>query len=95
MLKFKCNLLHKKDTLWKDQSMPLLPLPGVGFLFEVIALLILLVMGLIIIIVVAKVLLFFLPAAIIAVVVWFLTESWFWAGIAFLIIAFISVAKRR
>jgi len=74
---------------------PPLSLPGLPFLFEVIALLILLVIGLIIIIVIAKVLLFFLPAAIIAIVVWFLSGSWFWAGVAFLIIAFISVAKRK
>jgi len=76
--------------------MALFPIPlGLPPLLEIVALLILLVIGLIIIIVIAKVLLFFLPAAIIAVVVWFLTESWFWAGVAFLIIAFISVAKRK
>jgi len=75
--------------------MPLLPLPGFGFLFEVIALIILLVIGIVIIVVVVKALLFFLPAAVIALVVWLLTESWFWAGIAFLIIAFISVTKRK
>ena len=75
--------------------MPVLPLPGFGFLFEVIALIILLVIGIVIIVVVAKVLLFFLPAAIIALVVWLLTESWLWAGIAFLVVAFISVAKRK
>jgi len=74
---------------------PPIPLPTLPFLFEVIALLIFLVIGLIIIIVIAKVLLFFLPAAIIAIVVWFLTESWFWAGVAFLIIAFISVTRRK
>lgn len=74
---------------------PPLPLPSLPLLFEVIALLILLVIGLIIIVVIAKVLLFFLPAAIIAIVVWFLTESWFWAGVAFLIIAFISLVRRK
>lgn len=76
---------------------PPIPLPNFGLplLFEIIALLILLVIGLIIIIVIAKVLLFFLPAAIIAIVVWFLTDSWFWAGVAFLIIAFISVLRRK
>jgi len=76
---------------------PPIPLPNLGlsFLFEVIALLILLVIGLIIIIVIAKFLIFFLPAAIIAIVVRLLTDSWFWAGVAFLIIAFISVAKRK
>jgi len=74
---------------------PPFPVPSFGFLFEVIALLLLLVIGLIITILIAKVLLFFLPAAIIAFVVWFLTESWLLAGVAFLIIAFISVARRK
>jgi len=75
---------------------PPFPVPSFGFLFEVIALLILLAIGLIIIIVIAKVLLFFLPAAIIAAVVWVLTDfSFFWAGVAFLIIAFLSVARRK
>ena len=50
----------------------------------------------IIIVVIAKVLLFFLPAAIIAVVVWFLTGySLFWAGVAFLVVAFLSVLRRK
>jgi len=76
--------------------MPLLPPLGLGLLFEAIVLLVLLAIGLIIIIVIAKVLLFFLPAAIIAVVIWFLTDfSLFWAGVAFLIVAFISIAKRK
>lgn len=75
---------------------PPFPLPSLPtLLLEIIALLILLAIGLIIIIVIAKVLLFFLPAAIIAIVVWILTESWFWAGIAFLVIAFISVTRRK
>jgi len=76
--------------------MALLPALGLGLLFEVIVLLVLLVIGLFIIIVVAKVLLFFLPAAIIAVVVWFLTGySFFWAGVAFLVVAFLSVFRKK
>jgi hypothetical protein len=75
---------------------PPIPIPlGIPLLFEVIALLVLIVIGLIIIIAVAKVLLFFLPAAIIAIIVWFLTGSWVVAGVAFLIIAVISIAKGR
>jgi len=75
---------------------PPLPLPlGIPLLFEVVALLILLIIGIIIIVIIAKVALFFLPAAIIAVVVYLLTESWFWAGVAFLAIAFISVVRRK
>jgi len=68
---------------------------GLPLLFEVIVLLFLLVVGLIIIVVIAKVLLFFLPAAIIAIVVWLLTGSLFWAGVVFLIVAFISLLKRK
>jgi len=75
---------------------PLFSLSGLPFLFEIVALLILLVLGLIIIVVIAKVLLFFLPAAIIAAVVWFLTGfSLFWAGVAFLVVAFLSILKRK
>jgi len=73
-----------------------LPRLGLGFLFEIILLLVLLAIGLIVIIVIAKVLLFFLPAAIIAVVVWFLTGyDFFWAGVAFLVVAFLSILKRK
>jgi len=70
----------------------LLSLPLV---FEGILLLILLVIGIIIIVAVVKVLLFFLPAAIIAIVVWFLTKSFFWAGVSFVFVAIISIVKRR
>jgi len=73
------------------------PFPtGLPFLLEIIILLVLLVIGLIVIVVIAKVLLFFLPAAIIALVVWLLTDfSFFWAGVAFLLVAFISILKRK
>jgi hypothetical protein len=49
----------------------------------------------VIIIIIAKVLLFVLPAAIVAAVVWFLTRSLFWAGVAFLVIAFLSILRRK
>jgi len=68
---------------------------GLPLLVEVIALVVLLVIGIIIIVVIVKVILFFLPAALIALVVWLLGGSLFWAGIAFLIVAFISLAKRK
>jgi len=64
------------------------PLLDVAFLF------LLLVIGLVIIILLAKVLLFVLPAAIIALVVWFFTGSIFWAGVAFLVIALLSLLRR-
>jgi len=62
--------------------------------FELILLLMLLAIGFIIIVFIAKVLFFFLPAAIIALVVWFLTGKESWAGIAFLVIAVLSILKR-
>lgn len=69
---------------------------GLGLIFDIIILLVLLAVGIIIIIVVAKVLFFFLPAAVIAVVVWFLTGfSLFWAGVAFLVVAFLSILRRK
>ncbi len=76
---------------------PPIPLPslGIGLAFELVLLLILLIIGVVIIIIIAKVLLFFLPAAIIALVVWFLSGSVFWAGVAFLVISIISVARRK
>ena len=75
---------------------PFLPQFRLEFMFEVILLLVLLVIGLVVIIVIAKVVLFFLPAAIIAVVVYFLTDgSFFWAGVAFLVVAFVSLFRRK
>jgi hypothetical protein len=49
----------------------------------------------VIIIMVAGALLFFVPAAIIAGVVWFLTGSEIYTGIAFLIIALLSLTRRK
>ncbi|MGC8939496.1 MAG: hypothetical protein ACP5IM_01625 [Candidatus Bathyarchaeia archaeon] len=46
------------------------------------------------IVLVVKILLFVLPATVIAFVVWLLTGSLFWAGVAFLIVALISLLKR-
>jgi hypothetical protein len=57
-------------------------------------LILLVVIGIVIIIVLAKILLFILPAGIIALIVWFLTGSFFWAGVAFLVVAFISLLRR-
>jgi hypothetical protein len=52
---------------------------------------ILLVIGVLIIVLVVGVLLVLLPAILVAVLVWFLTGSFFYAGIAFLIVAIISL----
>ena len=73
----------------------LLQIFGLNFVAEIFVLLILLVIGIVIIIIIAKVLLFVLPAAIVAGVVWFLTRSLFWAGVAFLAIAFLSILRRK
>jgi hypothetical protein len=54
----------------------------------------LLVVGVIVIMLIGA-LIFLLPAAILAVVVWFLTGSMFWAGVVFLVIAVISLLKKR
>ncbi len=53
---------------------------------------IVLVVGILIIVLVVGVLIVFLPAIIVAAVVWFLTGSLFLAGIAFLVVAVISIA---
>ncbi len=71
-------------------SIPALP-SGV---FDILLLVLFLVIGLLIIILIAEVLLFILPAAIVGFIVWFFTGSLFLAGVAFLIIALISLAKR-
>lgn len=55
--------------------------------------LILIIVG-IIIIVLVKILLVFIPAILIAFLVWFFTGSIFWAGIAFLVVAALSLLSR-
>jgi hypothetical protein len=49
----------------------------------------------IIVIMVAGALLFFLPAAIIAGVVWFFTGNEIYTGVAFLIIALLSLTRKK
>ena len=75
--------------------MPMISIPSLpGGLVGILLLAVLLIIGIIIIILIAEVLLFLLPAALIAFVVWFLTGSLFLAGIAFLIVALISLSRR-
>ncbi len=75
--------------------MALIPLPfEIPPLYDLLLLFLLLIIGIAIIIILAKVILFVLPAGIIALVVWFLTGSFFWAGVAFLVVAFISLVRR-
>lgn len=70
-------------------------LPFLPLLLEWAFLLILLIIGVLIILFVAKVLFFFLPAAIVALVVWLITHDKTLTGIAFLLVAAISIAKRK
>jgi hypothetical protein len=65
-----------------------------SFMLELIFLLALVMIGAIVIILV-RALVFFLPAIVLAFVVWGLTGSLTFAGLAFFIIAIISVLKRR
>jgi len=74
-------------------------LPFLPWLIELAVLFVLLIIGVLIIVFIAKVLLFFLPAVIVAIVVWFITldspYNKLLTGIAFLLIAAISIAKRK
>lgn len=64
-------------------------------LTDLLLLILLIAIGIAIIVVIAKIFLFILPAAIVALVVWWLTGgSLFWAGVAFLVVAFISLVRR-
>jgi hypothetical protein len=74
---------------WSVQLAFQLPL-----IYELALLLLLLIIGIAIIILIVKILLFILPAAIVALVVWLLTGSLYWAGVAFLIVAFLTLLKR-
>jgi hypothetical protein len=53
--------------------------------------LVLLVIGILIIVLLVAAAIVLLPAIIVAVLVWFLTGSFFYAGIAFLVVALISL----
>ncbi len=69
--------------------MALFPLTG-----EIVILAILLILAFVII-ALLRVFFMLLPAAIVAFVVWFLTRNLTWAGLAFLIIAILSILKRH
>ena len=63
-------------------------LTGIADLFGGI---ILLVIGILIIVLLVSVAIVLLPAIIVAIIIWFLTGSFFYAGIAFLVVALISL----
>jgi hypothetical protein len=68
-------------------------LPGIGF-GELAIFLILLIIGVIVILILSAVIHFILPI-VAAVVVWFLTHSLLYAGIAFLFVAILQLIVRR
>jgi len=63
-------------------------LSGIADLFGGI---ILLVIGILIIVLLVAAAIVLLPAIIVAILIWFLTGSFFYAGIAFLVVALISL----
>jgi len=63
------------------------------FGYDLLGLIGLIIIGLIIIFVI-RLLFILIPAALVALVVWFLTGNTWWAGIAFLIIAALSILKK-
>jgi len=69
----------------------LIPGPGAG---ELTIFLVLLVIGIIIIMVLATVIHFIIPI-IAAVIVWFVTGSLLYAGIAFVVVAIVQLIARR
>jgi hypothetical protein len=53
--------------------------------------LLLVIIGILVIVLIVAVALVLLPAIIVAIIVWFLTGSFFYAGIAFLVVALIGL----
>jgi len=64
-----------------------------GGIADFFGFIVLLIIGALIIVLIVGLAIVFLPAIIVAVVVYFLTGSFFYAGIAFLIIALISLVS--
>lgn len=62
-------------------------------IYDLLGLVGLIIIGVIIIFII-RLLFTLIPAAVIAIVVWFLTGNLWWAGIAFLIIAALSILKK-
>ena len=61
--------------------------------YDLLGLIGLIILGLVIILII-KLVFVLIPAAVVAFVVWFLTDNLWWAGLAFLIIAALSVLKK-
>jgi hypothetical protein len=62
-------------------------------IYDLLGLIGLIILGLVIIFLIRLVLIL-LPAAVVAFVVWWLTRSTWWAGIAFLVVAALSILKK-
>jgi hypothetical protein len=72
-----------------------LDLPSLNFsIMELIVFAALIIIGILILVFLIKLVFMFIPAAIIAFIVWFLTGSLYYAGIAFLIIAVIAIIRK-
>ena len=61
--------------------------------YDIVGLIGLIILGLIILLVI-RLIIVLVPAAIVAIVVYFLTNSTWWAGLAFLIVAALSILKK-
>jgi hypothetical protein len=61
--------------------------------FDILALVVLVIIGIIIILLI-RLLIMLIPAVLLALVVWFFTNSLFWAGITFLVVAAFSILKK-
>ena len=62
-------------------------------LYDLMGLVSLIILGLIVVLLIRLVVIL-LPAAVVAFVVWFITENTWWAGVAFLVIAALSILKK-
>jgi hypothetical protein len=61
--------------------------------FDITFLIVLIIIGLVIIILI-KLFLVLIPAIIVAAIVWFLTGDLFWTGVAFLVVALLSILSK-
>jgi len=62
-------------------------------IYDLMGLVGLIILGIIVILLI-RLIIILLPAAVIAFVVWFITGNTWWAGVAFLVIAALSILKK-
>ena len=74
----------------------LIDLPSFNYtITDLIIFAVLIIIGILVLVFVIKLIFMFLPAIIVAAIVWWLTGySLFWAGVAFLIIAVLSIIRK-